>query len=261
MFKKNCLLIEDSKIQAKIIMLMLSELGWNVFSALNLEHGLRTLDSEHIDFVLSDLVLPDNPDLDGIARIRAKNENLIIAAMSAGADGIDAKEALFNAKRDGAQFLLEKPFNKARLAEVLNEAESWANSGGRKNHVLVIDENEEYCELAKITLQNSGYKITSAHYLEEVMYKLNLLDLDAIIIDIDNEDIVPRFAFPFIKETLPGVAIIAATNDANETLRHALNSGAETAITKPFQQTDLIRSVHKAILVSSANLLQMYSNH
>lgn len=256
MFRKNCLIIEDSKVQARIIMMMVSEMGWNVFSSLTLEHGLETLKREKVDLVLCDMVLPDNPELDAIARIRDFDENLIIAAMSAGSDGMDAKTALFNAKRDGAEFLLEKPFSKERLKEILETAEERAQSGGRRNHVLIIDEDEEICKLAKITLQNAGYNASCAKYLEEVMYKLDALDLDAIIIDIDNDEIVPKLAFPFVKEELPGVAIIAATSGPNVTLRNALNAGAETAITKPLSQTELLRTTQKAILLASANLLQ-----
>lgn len=253
----TCLLIEDSKIQANLIMQMIAKAGWSVFTALDLEHGLRTLKTQGIDFVLTDLCLPDSDGSETVAKIKQASPNSVVAAMTAGDAKNDASDALKFARSQGAEFLLQKPFNQDRLNEVLQMASARAQNGKCPPLVLVIDDSSTIRSVCEKMLTAKGFRTLSAESIDDAFNRIDNFDLDVILTDLNMPGISPMEAIPEIRAAMPGVGIVVMTGQSEKDLHETLNLGADTTITKPFNADDLAHKINSAILMANSHLLEM----
>jgi CheY-like chemotaxis protein len=260
MANKVCLLIEDSKIQANIIMQMISKLGWNVFTALNLEQGLRILKNEGVDFVLTDLILPDCAGLETVAKIKELAPNCVVAAMTAGDTKKEATEILKNARAQGAEFLLQKPFDAPRLAQVLEQAITKLEQGSTMPLALVVDDSSTIRAVCDKMLKAGGFRTVLAESLDEAFETIDNFDLDVILTDLNMPGISPIDALPYIREALPGVGLVVMTGQSQDDLHKTMQLGADTTITKPFQGEQLVQTLKKAMLIASTNFLKTMQN-
>ncbi len=253
----NCLLIEDSKMQANIIMQMIAKCGWSVFTALDLEHGLRSLKSQAIDFVLTDLCLPDSDGSETVARIKEASPNSIVGAMTAGDTKNAASEVLKFARSQGAEFLLQKPFNQERLNEVLQMARARIENGKCPPLVLIIDDSSTIRAVCEKMLTAKGFRTVSAESIDDAFSRIDNFDLDVILTDLNMPGISPMEAIPEIRAAMPGVGIVVMTGQSEKDLHETLNLGADTTITKPFNAEDLAKKINSAILMANSHLLEM----
>lgn len=115
--------------------------------------------------------------------------------------------------------------------------------------ILVIDDEEAYCEILKYNLQKEGYDVDTADSAESAL-KLNLSVYNLMIVDIMMERMS---GFDFARQirnnpALDNVPIIfcSALNGEDDTVM-GLNIGGDDYITKPFTIGEVIARV-KAVL-------------
>lgn len=255
MSNKVCLLIEDSKIQANLIMQMIAKTGWSVFTALNLDQGIKILKSQGIDLVLTDLILPDSDGLETVAKIHEVSPKSVIAAMTAGDVKKNAGDILKSARAQGAEFLLQKPFDISRLKEMLAEAEDRIENGSNKPLALIVDDASTIRSICDKMLKQNGFRTICAASLDEAFDEIDNFDLSVILTDLNMPGISPFEAIPAIREAMPGVGIVVMTGEAQSDLNNALLVGADTVITKPFNAEALSQTLRKAMIIASSNLL------
>ncbi|HEY9868694.1 MAG TPA: response regulator, partial [Candidatus Obscuribacterales bacterium] len=116
-------LIEDSPTDADLISLALSDAEdyatFEVHWVEQLKDGLKALEEEQFDVVLSDLTLPDEEGINTCARIRAKAPAMPIVMLT----GVDDTQIAVEAVRIGAQdYLLKNELNGKLLARALRYA-------------------------------------------------------------------------------------------------------------------------------------------
>jgi DNA-binding NtrC family response regulator len=257
--KRVCLVLEDSQIQARVIAAMFKPLGWDVLTAFNLKSALFTLQSQHVDMCLSDLILPDDPDMTAIRTIKEAQPGIIVAAMTAGGTGTRLRDALIQARTDGAEFLLPKPFSEDRLATVIEEVDYRLNHNRRRSQVMVIDPSSAVRMFCRKALEAAGCRVVEAPTLNQARSIVDVLDLNAIVFDVSVSDMPAIESLPKLREQLPGVGLVSmsGTDDKDGTLRKALLAGADVALAKPFSAPELTASVRKAEILASAQLLEM----
>ena len=253
----TCLLIEDSYIQARIIAQMLSNCDLNVMTALNLQSGLATLKSQHIDLILSDLILPDAEDGSAASIIKESYPDIPLIAMTAGCPRNGSGMLLKNAKAAGAEFLLPKPFVFEKIKEVTSEIKSRKRAGGRIPHVLIIDDSSTMRIVCQKMLEDSGYRTSLADSIDSAIEDICVLDLDVILTDINMPGTSPFEFIPILRENMPGVGIVVMTGEENAKLNDVLLLGADTALSKPFSQTKLISAIRNAQVLASAALIEL----
>jgi len=101
----NVLLIEDSPVQAEMILKMLeSDSDRTVLLVSELADGLARLDEGGIDVVLADLGLPDSEGLETVTRLRARAPEIPIVVLT----GLDDEDVATTALQQGAQDYLIK---------------------------------------------------------------------------------------------------------------------------------------------------------
>lgn len=103
----NILIVEDETRMLRLLELKLGEEGWKTFSAGDAETGLRILEREAMDLVLSDIKLPGMDGLEFLQAIRRANAEIPVVLMTAYGSVEKAVEAM----KSGASDYVLKPFS------------------------------------------------------------------------------------------------------------------------------------------------------
>jgi len=106
---KSILLVDDEKVFADGLKLLLEKHGYSVTTANNGEEGLNTFFSQSFDLLITDIRMPGNNGLQLISDIRKRNDRIKILAMSGGGY-IPADDYLRISKLFGADRILATPF-------------------------------------------------------------------------------------------------------------------------------------------------------
>jgi DNA-binding response OmpR family regulator len=123
------------------------------------------------------------------------------------------------------------------------------DTGGEK--ILIVDDEEDLCEILQFNLNNAGFIIDIAHSSEESLKK-PLHDYDLFLLDVMMGDISGfRLAEKLRKEYKVKAPIIFLTaKDTENDLLTGFNLGADDYISKPFSINELTARV-KAVLKRS----------
>jgi CheY-like chemotaxis protein len=116
------LVVDDTREVREVIEAVLQAAGYKV---LTLEDGrgvAKLLDRQHIDLVLTDLLMPEMDGFALIKEIRPKWPSLPIIAMSGWGDFGDHDHGLLRAKVLGASAVLDKRITRETLYAAIDEA-------------------------------------------------------------------------------------------------------------------------------------------
>lgn len=121
----------------------------------------------------------------------------------------------------------------------------------RGKRILIVDDEEDLCEILQYNLNNEGYQIEIAHSSEEAL-KRPLGNFDLILLDVM---MGPMSGFKFAdnvrKELKIDVPIIFLTaKDTENDILTGFSLGADDYISKPFSVNELMARV-KAVLKRS----------
>lgn len=115
--------------------------------------------------------------------------------------------------------------------------------------ILIIDDEEDLCEILKFNLENENYLVDTAHSAEEAL-KMDLASYDLLLLDVMMGEISGfRMANMLKKDKkTAGIPIIfiTAKDTENDTVT-GFNLGADDYISKPFSLREVIARV-KAVL-------------
>ena len=115
--------------------------------------------------------------------------------------------------------------------------------------ILVVDDEEDLCEILKYNLENEGFWVDTANSAEEAL-KLNLTDYSLLLLDVMMGEISGFKMASMLKKdkataTIP-IIFITARDTENDTVT-GFNLGADDYISKPFSLRDVVARV-KAVL-------------
>ncbi len=115
--------------------------------------------------------------------------------------------------------------------------------------ILVVDDEEELCEILKFNLENEGYEVDTANSAEEALQmgisKYNLLLLDVMMGEISGFKMA-RMLKQDKKTAHVPIIFITAKDTENDTIT-GFNLGADDYISKPFSLREVSARV-KAVL-------------
>ncbi len=114
--KGKVLLIDDDPDTVGLIGTLLEKEGYEVFSALNGERGLKRVYEENPDLVLIDIRLPDMDGNEALKKIKEMNPDRSVIMITAYADVDNAIAAL----KFGADDYIKKPFDNIHLVHTIN---------------------------------------------------------------------------------------------------------------------------------------------
>lgn len=122
------------------------------------------------------------------------------------------------------------------------------------NRILVVDDEEDLCEILKFNLENEGYEVDTANSAEEAL-KLNISSYNLLLLDVMMGEISGFKMASLLRKDkkTAGIPIvfITAKDTENDTIT-GFNLGADDYISKPFSIREVISRV-KAIIRRTAN--------
>jgi two-component system alkaline phosphatase synthesis response regulator PhoP len=121
----------------------------------------------------------------------------------------------------------------------------------KKKHILIVDDEEDLCEILQYNLNNEGYTTEVAHSAEEAL-KRTLLNFDLVLLDVMMGPISGfKFADKLRKELKIDIPVIFLTaKDTENDILTGFSLGADDYISKPFSVNELTARV-KAVLKRS----------
>lgn len=121
--------------------------------------------------------------------------------------------------------------------------------------ILVVDDEEDLCEILKFNLENEGYYVDTANSAEEAL-KMNLGQYDLLLLDVMMGEISGFKMANMLKKNkdTAGIPIIfiTAKDTENDTVT-GFNLGADDYISKPFSLREVMARV-KAVLRRTATV-------
>lgn len=123
--------------------------------------------------------------------------------------------------------------------------------------ILVVDDEEDLCEILQFNLENEGYEVDTANSAEEAL-KLDLTKYHLLLLDVMMGEISGfRMASMLKKEPKTAeipIIFITAKDTENDTVT-GFNLGADDYISKPFSLREVVARV-KAVLKRTAKNLE-----
>ena len=115
--------------------------------------------------------------------------------------------------------------------------------------ILVVDDEEDLCEILKFNLENEGYEIDTANSAEEAL-KMDISSYDLLLLDVMMGEISGFKMANILKKdrktaNIP-IVFITAKDTENDTIT-GFNLGADDYISKPFSLREVTARV-KAVL-------------
>jgi two-component system, NtrC family, response regulator GlrR len=115
-------------------------------------------------------------------------------------------------------------------------------------HVVVVDDEEDLCELIALRLEHHGYRVSTTHSGRDALHLLDLEPADAMLLDLRLEEESGLEVLVEAQKRSLDVPILMLT--AHGTIELALEAtrvGAFGFITKPFEDRDLLDQLGRAV--------------
>ena len=116
---KRALIVDDDSANRSIWELVLSDRGYDVQSAADLENGLSQL-SDDVSLYLIDYHLPDGRGADMVKQVRARYPDSLVAIVSMDDDADVIRESM----RAGGNLFIVKPASPLIMNQVLTDIDS-----------------------------------------------------------------------------------------------------------------------------------------
>lgn len=121
--------------------------------------------------------------------------------------------------------------------------------------ILVVDDEEDLCEILKFNLENEGYEVDTANSAEEAL-KMDISSYNLLLLDVMMGEISGFKMANMLKKDkktahVP-IIFITAKDTENDTVT-GFNLGADDYISKPFSLREVIARV-KAVLRRTATI-------
>lgn len=130
-----------------------------------------------------------------------------------------------------------------------------------KQHILVVDDEEDICEILKFNLEGAGYVVETANSAEEAL-GLDLSVFSLLILDIMMGRIsglrMAEMVHDNVKLSFLPIIFITA-KDTEKDMITGFNIGADDYISKPFSIREVIARVN-AVLRRSSGAKEKYDN-
>lgn len=110
------LIVDDEKIIRELCLQALWK--YKVIQASNCDEALRLYEKEHIDLVLSDIIMPGESGIDLLRQIKTFDPHATVIIMT----GFSDKEIVLSALKEGADDFINKPLNLLQLKTAIEKA-------------------------------------------------------------------------------------------------------------------------------------------
>lgn len=117
-----------------------------------------------------------------------------------------------------------------------------------KPHILIVDDEEDLCELLSLRLRHEGFNATTCSNGQEALSALESKNIDAVLLDfrLEKEDGLDVLNSILLRKAELPVIMLTA-HGTPEAAVEAMKRGAYGFITKPFDDRELVLELHHAV--------------
>ena len=113
-----------------------------------------------------------------------------------------------------------------------------------EHSILIVDDEEELCLVLSYALRKIGYQVAYSLNLQDAEKKLNKMNPDVVVLDINLPDGSGLFMIPKIKRQQSSFLVISAYDDEKN---QVLAEGAADFVKKPFDLGTITMSIKETI--------------
>lgn len=125
------------------------------------------------------------------------------------------------------------------MAEILKQDETQVNQPSICPRMLIVDDEQDICEILKDYFTGKGFQVISVFSGEEALERIESESLDVLLLDILLPGLSGIEVLKRVKASQPDLRIVMITSLTDPALRQeASYYGAEGYVTKPFDLTD-----------------------
>ena len=133
------LIVDDEEVLRDVLDAVLRREGFDIVAAASGEEALNLLDSEEVDLVILDVMLPGISGIDTLRAIRISNPNLPVIVITA----FSSIDGAIDAMKQGAFHYIPKPFKNEEVVLTVNKALEQRRLS-RENERLKSELSEKY---------------------------------------------------------------------------------------------------------------------
>jgi two-component system response regulator HydG len=117
-----------------------------------------------------------------------------------------------------------------------------------QRHVLVVDDEQETCDLLQMVLEREGYAVTTSTSAQNALELVGSKDFDCVVTDLSMPEMGGLELCERVVGTRPNVPVVVITGQGSlETAIGAIRVGSYDFITKPIDPKILVVAVARAI--------------
>ena len=111
-------------------------------------------------------------------------------------------------------------------------------------HILLVEDNESTAKSLELVLVKEGHNVSITASGEEAIELADLYDYDAIVLDLDLEDITGLEVLRALRLKKLGTPVLMLTGEAETDIKiQALTAGADDYVTKPYNRGELVARI------------------
>jgi two-component system response regulator HydG len=233
----SILVVDDEVDTCRNLSDILTDLGYQVDTALDGFAALELVRKKHYDVALLDLKMPGMDGLTLYRELRKLRSSTVAIVVTAYASKATAEEAL----SAGAWQVLAKPVDFARLLPLVDEALG-------QPLMLIVDDDADLCANLWDLLRERGYRVAIAHDEAEATHHLQEHDFTVVLIDMK----LPRgdgsSVFQQVRQSNPQALTVVITGhrvEMDPVVQHVVAEGADAVCYKPFDVPRLLSTLQR----------------
>lgn len=173
---EKILIIDDDKLNLKVLKEILTKIGYRVIEAENGEAGLILVRSEHPDLVITDFMMPGIDGLEVLYEIRKLNIGLPVILLTGFGDVVLTIKSI----QLGAFDFLEKPIDPVQLKSTIQLALNSVKVSNSLNEVLHEDSSSE-------SMLENNVLVGKTPQMKEIFKNIGRISLNKVNVLIQGE--------------------------------------------------------------------------
>jgi two-component system response regulator HydG len=233
----SILVVDDEADTCRNLSDILTDLGYQVDTALDGFAALELVRKKPYDVALLDLKMPGMDGLTLYRELRKLRSSTVAIVVTAYANKATAEEAL----AAGAWQVLAKPVDLERLLPLVDEALG-------QPLMLVVDDDPDLCANLWDLLRERSYRVAIAHDEDDAARHLQEHDFTVVLIDMK----LPRSdggqVFQRVRQSNPQARTVVITGhriEMDPVVRRVVAEGADAICYKPFDVPRLLSTLQQ----------------
>jgi CheY-like chemotaxis protein len=231
------LVVDDDENIRHLMLDTLESLGYNTIGAQDGVEALTVLESQNVDLVITDVVMPQMNGIDLLKKIKKIWPSLPVLVIT----GYDFNYTMDQVRDGGADGFLAKPFRIGKIEEMMQnvlgmQAQQITEHIEEVHKILVVDDDTILRDMLVDTLNSLDYQAEGAEDGEKALERLKEREFDLVITDIKMPNLDGIELLKQIKSNHINIPVMMITAYSQAfPVQKALEEGADGYLAKPFR--------------------------